>query len=188
MDEEPTESVDSDQPRYQLRNRTTAVPSSSSHVLITSHANLPAIGVCMAEGRSAGEAAEDSLVDPPLREMSQLSPILEVGQESQDTSSTEIYTPPLLQPDTISPHSRVALDTQTQTRNQSTSHRMNNFFSRRSQLHNIRKSHFSLFYSRYVGLYVNFPTFFKSKTLYKNNKNNVKKRILNVRFKPITEF
>jgi len=36
-----------------------------------------------------------------------------VGQESQDTSSTEIYTPPLLQPDTISPHSRVALDTQT---------------------------------------------------------------------------
>jgi len=45
--------------------------------------------------------------------MSQLSPILEVEQESQDTSSTEIYTPPLLQPDTISPHSRVALDTQT---------------------------------------------------------------------------
>jgi len=38
---------------------------------------------------------------------------LEVGQESQDTSSTEIYTPPLLQPDTISPHSRIALDTQT---------------------------------------------------------------------------
>jgi len=67
----------------------------------------------MAEGRSSGEAAEASLVDPPLREMSQLSPILEVGQESQDTSSTEIYTPPLLQPDTISPHSRVALDTQT---------------------------------------------------------------------------
>ena len=45
--------------------------------------------------------------------MSQLSPILEVEQESQDTSSAEIYTPPLLQPDTISPHSRVALDTQT---------------------------------------------------------------------------
>ena len=44
MDEEPTESVDSDQPRYQLRNRTTAVSSSSSQVLITSRANLPAIG------------------------------------------------------------------------------------------------------------------------------------------------
>ena len=73
MDEGPTEPVDSDQPRYQLRNRTTAVPSSSSHVLITSHANLPAIGGCMAEGRSSGEAAEASLVDPPLREMSQLS-------------------------------------------------------------------------------------------------------------------
>ena len=111
MDEEPTESVDSDQPRYHLRNRPTAVSSSSSQVLITSHANLPATGGCMAEGRSSGEAAEASLVDPPLREMSQFSPILEVGQESQDTSSTEIYTPPLLQPDTISPHSRVALDT-----------------------------------------------------------------------------
>jgi len=113
MDEELTQSVDSDQPRYQLRNRTTAVSSSSSQVLITSHANLPAIGGCVAEGRSSGEAAEASLVDPPLREMSQFSPILEVEQESQDTSSTEIYTPPLLQPDTISPHSRVALDTQT---------------------------------------------------------------------------
>ena len=113
MDEGPTESLDSDQPRYQLRNRTTAVSSSSSQVLITSHANLAAIGGCMAEGRSSGEAAEASLVHPPLKEMSQLSPILEVEQESQDTSSTEIYTPPLLQPDTISPHSRVALDTQT---------------------------------------------------------------------------
>ena len=56
---------------------------------------------------------EASLVDPPLREMPQLSPILEVEQESEDTSSTEIYTPPLLQSDTISPHSCVALDTQT---------------------------------------------------------------------------
>ena len=65
MDEEPTQSVDSDQPRYQLRNRTTAVSSSSSQVLITSHANLPAIGETMAEGRSSGEAAEASLVDPP---------------------------------------------------------------------------------------------------------------------------
>ena len=80
MDEEPTESVDSDQPRYQLRNRTTAVSSSSSHVLVTSHANLPATDGRMAEGRSSGEPAEASLVDPPLREMSQLSPILEVGQ------------------------------------------------------------------------------------------------------------
>ena len=76
MDEEPTESVNSDQPRYQLRNRTTAVSSSSSQVLITSHANLPAIGGCIAEGRSSGEAAEASLVDPPLKEMSQFSPIL----------------------------------------------------------------------------------------------------------------
>ena len=75
--------------------------------------NLPAIDGCMTEGRSSGEAAAASLVDPPLREMSQLFAILEVKQESQDTSSTEIYTPPLLQPDTISPHSRVALDTQT---------------------------------------------------------------------------
>ena len=73
MDEGPTEPVDSDQPRYQLRNRTTAVSSSLSHVLITSHANLPATDECMAEGRSPGEAAEASLVDPPLREMSQLS-------------------------------------------------------------------------------------------------------------------
>ena len=69
MDEEPTESVDSDQPRYHLSNRPTAVSSSSSQVLITSHANLPAIDGCMAEGRSSGEAAEASLVDPPLREM-----------------------------------------------------------------------------------------------------------------------
>jgi len=113
MDEEPTESVDSDQPRYHLRNRPTAVSSSSSQVLITSHANLPAIDGCRAEGRSPGEAAEASLVDPPLREMPQLSPILDVEQESQDTSSTGIYTPPILHPDTISPHSRVALDTQT---------------------------------------------------------------------------
>ena len=113
MDEEPTESVDSDQPRYHLRNRPTAVSSSSSQVLIMSCANLPATDGRMAEGRSSGEPAEASLVDPPLREISQFSPILEVEQESQDTSSTEIYTPPLLQPDTVSPHSRVALDTQT---------------------------------------------------------------------------
>jgi len=77
------ESVDSDQPRYRLRNRTNAVSSSSSQVLITSHANLPAIDGCMAKGRSSGEAAEDSLVDPPLREMPQLSPILEVEQETR---------------------------------------------------------------------------------------------------------
>ena len=100
MDEEPTESVDSDQPRYHLRNRPTAVSSSSSQVLIMSRANLSATDGCMAEGRSSGEAAEASLVDPPLREMPQRSP-MEVEQESQDTSSTEIYTPPLLQPDTI---------------------------------------------------------------------------------------
>ena len=36
----------------------------------------------MAEGRSSGEAAEASLVDPPVREMSQPTPILEVEQES----------------------------------------------------------------------------------------------------------
>jgi len=58
MVEEVTESVDSDQPRYHLRNRPTAVSSSSSQVLITSHANLLAIDGCMAEGRSSGEAAE----------------------------------------------------------------------------------------------------------------------------------
>ena len=57
MDEEPTESVDSDQPRYHVRNRPTAASSSSSQVLITSRANLPATDECMAEGRSSGETA-----------------------------------------------------------------------------------------------------------------------------------
>jgi len=65
MDEEPTESVDSGQPRYHLRNRPTAVSSSSSQVLITSHAILPAIDGCMAKSRLSGDAAEASLVDPP---------------------------------------------------------------------------------------------------------------------------
>ena len=113
MDKEPIEPTDSDQPRYQLRNRTTTVSTSSSQVTTMSHANLPAIGGRMAEGRSEEEATDASQGSSPPREMPQLSPILEVEQESQDTGSTEIYTPPLLQPDTISPYSRVALDTQT---------------------------------------------------------------------------
>jgi len=87
MDEEPT----ADQPRYLLRNRPTTVSSSFSQVPITSHANLPAIDGCMTEGRSSGEAVEASLVDPPLRDMPQLSPMLEVEQQSQDMSSTEIF-------------------------------------------------------------------------------------------------
>jgi len=65
----------------------------------------------MAERRSS-EAAKDSLVNP--------SPVLEVEQDSQDTSSAIIYTPPLglLPQDTISPYSRVLLDTeQTQKHN-----------------------------------------------------------------------
>jgi len=60
-----------------------------------------------------GEAAEASQGGPSPREMSQLFPILEVEQDSQNTSSTTIYTPPLLQLDTVSPHSCVALGTQT---------------------------------------------------------------------------
>ena len=46
--------------------------------------------------------------------MPQLSPILEVEQDSQTTSSVISDTPPTLQPVTISPYARVTLDTQTQ--------------------------------------------------------------------------
>jgi len=50
-------------------------------------------------------------VHPP-REMPQLSPILEVEQDSQTTSSVLSDTPPTLQPVTISPYACVTLDTQ----------------------------------------------------------------------------
>ena len=113
MDKEPIEPTDSDQPRYQLRNRTTTVSVSSSQVTTMSHANLPAIDGRMAEGRSEGEATDASQGSSPPREMPQLSPILEVEQDSQTTSSVISDTPPTLQPVTISPYTRVAIDTQT---------------------------------------------------------------------------
>jgi len=108
------EPTDSDQPRYQLRNRTTTtVPTSLSQATTMSHANLPAIDGRMAEGRSEGEATDASQESSPPREMPQLSPILEVEQDSQTTSSVISDTPPTLQPVTISPYARVTLDTQT---------------------------------------------------------------------------
>jgi len=57
------EPTDSDQPRYQLRNRTTTVSTSSSQVTTMSHANLPAIDGHMAEGRSEEEATDASQTD-----------------------------------------------------------------------------------------------------------------------------
>ena len=78
-----------------------------------SHANLPAIDGRMAEGRSEAEATDASQGSTPSREMPQLSPILEVEQDSQTTSSVISDTPPTLQPVTISPYTRVAIDTQT---------------------------------------------------------------------------
>jgi len=78
-----------------------------------SHANVPAIDGRMAEGRSEGEATDASQGSSPPREMPQLSPILEVEQDSQTTSSVISDTPPTLQPITISPYARVTLDTQT---------------------------------------------------------------------------
>jgi len=77
-----------------------------------SHANLPAIDGRMAEGRSEEEATDASEGSSPPREMPQLSPILEVEQDSQTTCSVISDTPPTLQPVTISPYARVTLDTQ----------------------------------------------------------------------------
>ena len=108
------EPTNSDQPWYQLRNRTTTtVSASSSQVTTMSHANLPATDGCMAEGRSEEEATDASQGSSPPREMPQLSPILEVKQDSQRTSSVISDTPPTLQPVTISPYARITLDTQT---------------------------------------------------------------------------
>jgi len=70
MDEKPIEPIDPDQPRYQLRNRTTTVSSSSSQVTTMSHANLQAIVGCMAEGRSEKEVADASQGGSPLKECS----------------------------------------------------------------------------------------------------------------------
>jgi len=107
------EPTNSDQPWYQLRNRTTTtVSASSSQVTTMSHANLPATDGCMAEGRSEEEATDASQGSSPPREMPQLSPILEVKQDSQRTSSVISDTPPTLQPVTISPYARITLDTQ----------------------------------------------------------------------------
>jgi len=78
-----------------------------------SHANLPAIDGRMAEGRSEEEATDASQGSSPRREMPQLSPILEVEQDRQRTSSVISDTPPTLQPVTISPYAHVAIDTQT---------------------------------------------------------------------------
>jgi len=113
MDKEPIEPTDSDQPRYQLRNRTTTVSASLSQVTTMSHANWPAIDGRMAEGRSEGEATDASHGSSPPREMPQLSPILEVEQDSQTTSSVISDIPPTLQPVTISPYTRFAINTQT---------------------------------------------------------------------------
>ena len=99
MDKEPMELTDSDQPQYQLRNRTTTVPSSSSQVTTTSHANLPAIVGCMAEGRSEEVAADASQWGSLPREMLQLSPVMEVDRDSQRTSSVISDTPLTTQPD-----------------------------------------------------------------------------------------
>ena len=53
------EPTDSDQPRYQLRNRnTTTVHTSLSQATTMSLANLPAIDGRMAEGRSEEEATD----------------------------------------------------------------------------------------------------------------------------------
>ena len=74
-----------------------------------SHAIFSAVEGHTAEGRSS-EAAEGSLVNP--------SPVLEVEQDSQDTSSTITCTPPLglLPQDITTPCPEVLLDTeQTQT-------------------------------------------------------------------------
>ena len=110
------EPTDSDQPRYQLRNRTTVLLQS----LPVCHKRQPCLMlICrpidgrMAEGRSEGEATDASQGSSPHREMPQLSPILEVEQDSQTTSSVISDTPPTLQPVTISPYARVAIDTQT---------------------------------------------------------------------------
>ena len=70
------------------------------------------MGVWAAEGRSEGEATDASQGSSPPREMPQLSPILEVEQDSQTTSSVISDTPRTLQPVTISPYARVTLDTQ----------------------------------------------------------------------------
>ena len=84
MDKESMEPTDSDQPRYQLRNRTTTTVSASSSPATTmSHAKLPAIDGRMAEGRSEEGATDASQGSSPPREMPQLSPILEVEQDSQ---------------------------------------------------------------------------------------------------------
>jgi len=77
------EPIDPDQPRYQLRNRTTTVSSSSSQVTTMSHANLQTIVGCMAEGRSEKEAADASQGGSLPQGMLQFSPVLEMERDSQ---------------------------------------------------------------------------------------------------------
>jgi len=112
MDKEQMEVTDSDQHRYQLRNRTTTV-SGVRHKWRPCHANLPTIVGCIAEGRSEEEVSDANQGVSPPRVRPQLSPTLEVERDSQGTSSVISNTPPTLQPDTFSPYSCVAIDTQT---------------------------------------------------------------------------
>ena len=67
----------------------------------------------MAECRSQEEATDASQGSSPPGEIPHLSPILEVGQDSQRTSSVINDTSPTLQPVTISPYASVTIDTQT---------------------------------------------------------------------------
>jgi len=59
-----------------------------------SRANLPAIDWRMAEGRSEEEATDASQGSSSPGEIPKLSPILEVEQDSQRTSSVISDTPP----------------------------------------------------------------------------------------------
>jgi len=97
-----------------------------------SHEQISAVGGHTAEGRSP-EPAGTRQEDLATREIPRPSPMFEVEQQSQDTSSAIIYTPPLLPRDKIrpSPYSNVVLDTESQQKNQTQS----NSFPR---LHNLR--------------------------------------------------
>ena len=76
-----------------------------------SHEQISAVGGHTAEGRSP-EPAGTRQEDLATREIPRPSPMFGVEQQSQDTSSAVIYTPPLLPRDKISPYSKVVLDTE----------------------------------------------------------------------------
>jgi len=91
MDKESREPTDSDQPRYQLRNRTTTtVSASSSKVTTMSHANLPAIDGRMADGRSEEEETDASQGRSPPREMPQPWAPARGGQAGQPPTLEKI--------------------------------------------------------------------------------------------------